>query len=90
MDYDFFVRAYRRRARLVKAPVTLAVMRDTGISSRRDWKNLKIRFDEERSVQEKNCRSLSMRMLYNLFWLLYLPYRQVCYAIVGKKKGSKS
>ena len=87
MDYDFFVRAYRRRARLVKAPVTLAVMRDTGISSRRDWKNLKIRFDEERKVQEKNCRSFPMRMLYNLFWFLYLPYRQACYTIVGKKRG---
>ena len=90
MDFDFFLRAYRRRARLVKAPVTLAVMRDIGISSRRDWESLKIRFDEERSVQEKNCHSLSMRMLYDLFWFMYLPYRQACYAVKNRFKMKSS
>lgn len=79
MDYDFFLRAYRIGAKLVKVPAILSVMRDTGISSRRDWQSLKVRFDEERRVHEKNCRSLSMRILYILYWFLYLPYRKASY-----------
>lgn len=85
MDFDFFLRAYHSRARLIKAPVVLAVMRDTGISSQQDWENLKMRFDEERRVHEKNCGSFSMSMLYKLYWFLYLPYRHMSY--VMKKKG---
>lgn len=84
MDYDFFLRAYRNRARLSKAPVVLTVMRDTGISSRRDWENLKKRFDEERRVHEKNCMSFFMSILYKLYWFLYLPYRYMLY-VMGKK-----
>jgi len=79
MDYDFFLRAYHRGAKLVKVPAILSVMRDTGISSRRDWQSLKVRFDEERRVHEKNCRSSSMRILYKLYWFLYLPYRKASY-----------
>jgi len=70
MDYDFFLRAYRSRYQLIKAPVILSVMRDTGISSRRDWKNLRMRFAEERKVHEKNCPSFSMSLLYKLYWFL--------------------
>jgi glycosyltransferase involved in cell wall biosynthesis len=87
MDYDFFLRTYHRGARLVRAPVVFAVMRDTGISSQQDWKNLKKRFDEERKVHEKNCNSLSMRMLYKFYWFLYLPYKYTSYAI--KSKGGR-
>ena len=85
MDYDFFLRAYHNRARLVKAPVVLAVMRDTGISSQQDWKNLKIRFAEEKKVHHKNCNSFSMGMLYKLYWFLYLPYRHVSFVLKAKK-----
>lgn len=81
MDYDFFLRAYHRRARLTKAPVVLSVMRDSGISSRQDWDNLKIRFDEERRVHKKNCQSLFMSMLYRIYWFLYLPYSRMSYAM---------
>jgi glycosyltransferase involved in cell wall biosynthesis len=77
MDYDFFLRVYRNGARLMKVPVILTVMRDTGISSRPDWKSLRDRFDEERKIHEKNCDSLFMNMLYHLYWSLYLPYRSV-------------
>lgn len=76
MDYDFFLRAYQARARLIKAPVTLAVMRDTGVSTREDWTGLKARFDEERRVHEKNCRSVYMRRVYQLYWVVYLLYRR--------------
>lgn len=89
MDYDFFLRAYHSSARLAKAPVVLSVMRDTGISSRQDWESLKIRFDEEKKVHEKNCSSFSMSILYRLYWFLYLPYRYLSYAIKKKGRGLK-
>ena len=79
MDYDLLFRAYKCGAKLKKVPVVLTVMRDTGISSRQDWQSLKYRFDEERRVHEKNCESSSMRILYKLYWFLYLPYRKVSY-----------
>lgn len=87
MDYDFFLRAYHSRAKLFKVPVILTVMRDTGISSRQDWKDLKIRFDEEKQVHQKNCDSFSMSIVYKFYWLLYLPYRRLHYA--ARRKGSK-
>jgi len=79
MDYDLLLRAYQNGARLRKAPVVLSVMRETGISSRQDWPSLRKRFDEERMAHYKNCRSLSMKILYNLYWFLYLPYRKASY-----------
>lgn len=88
MDYDFFLRAYRHRVRIVKAPVILTDMRDTGISSRRDWKNLGIRFAEEKKVHKKNCPSFWMRLLYKLYWILYLPYRFLSHTM--KKRHSIS
>lgn len=79
MDYDLLLRAYKYGAKLTKSPVVLADMRDTGISSRQDWQSLKYRFDEERRVHQKNCRSLLMKIIYQLYWLLYLPYRRLLY-----------
>jgi glycosyltransferase involved in cell wall biosynthesis len=81
MDYDLLFRAYKCGAKLKKVPVVLTVMRDTGISSRQDWQSLKYRFDEERRVHEKNCESSSMRILYKLYWFLYLPYRKASYFV---------
>ncbi len=79
MDYDFFLRAYKSDARLKTIPLVLAVMRDTGVSSRKDWQSLKYRFDEERRVHQKNCSSLLMKIIYQLYWFLYLPYRRVLF-----------
>jgi glycosyltransferase involved in cell wall biosynthesis len=79
MDYDFLLRAFRRGARLVKTPVVLTVMRDTGVSSRKDWKGLKKRFDEERRAHEKNCPSGLMGLIYRLYWLFYPLYRRKRY-----------
>lgn len=85
MDYDFLLRACRRGARLVKSPVTLTVMRDTGISSRGEWLDLKNRFNEERMAHENNCPSVLMGLLYRLYWFLYLPYRRARYLASGGK-----
>ena len=79
MDYDFILRAYRTgvNSRVVNMP--LAVMRLTGISSQRDWGNLQKRFSEERSVHYKYCHSLSMRLMYMIYWMMYIPYRKSLY-----------
>lgn len=77
MDYDHFMRAYRRGKRAKEIDFPIAVMRDTGVSSRRDWHGLKTRFDEERRVHETHCPGVAWRLLYWMYWALYLPYRRV-------------
>ena len=89
MDYDLLLRAYQNGARLKKVPVVLSVMRDTGISSRRDWDSLSTRFNEERMVHQKNCRCLAMQILYKFYWLLYLPYRYMSCVMKTKEGGLK-
>lgn len=78
MDYEFFLRAHRNGARLVtyRTP-TLAVMRDTGVSSRVDWPSLKKRFREDRSIHFRHARGPMQRLAYRFYWLLYLPYRRL-------------
>ena len=74
MDYEFFLRAYRRRARVRCFPeLTLSVMRAGGISSRKDWPTLSHRLAEERlahRLHEQGCWSA----LYSLYWPMYLTY----------------
>jgi len=81
MDYDFFYRAYQQGIKMEIYHQTMSIMRDTGISSRQDWPSLKQRFAEEKRVQLENTTSMSMKMLYALYWTLYLPYRKVCSVI---------
>lgn len=77
MDYEFFLRAFRLDKRSKEIPFVLAVMRDTGVSSRRDWPGLMARLAEERRVQETHCPGAAWRLAYGLYWALYLPYRRV-------------
>lgn len=78
MDYDFFLRAWKRKIPAEKHSMpVLSWMRDTGISSRRDWKTLSRRFSEERSVQMKFSNGSISRLFYKAYWLLYLPYRRL-------------
>ena len=81
MDYDFFYRAYQQKVKMKINHYTLSIMRDTGVSSRQDWFSLKQRFAEEKRVHLKNARSKSMKMVYTVYWALYLPYRKVCSVI---------
>ena len=78
MDYDFYLRAYRGHAKLAafSGPV-LSVMRDTGISSRRDWPSLKKRLDEERKAQFKNAGNSAQRLAYQVYWPIYCRYRKL-------------
>ena len=77
MDYEFFLRAWRAGVPMATfdAPVPTH-MRDTGISSQRDWLSLQKRFSEERAVQSKHASSAFARVLYRVWWWLYLPYRR--------------
>lgn len=78
MDYDFFLRAWKRKIPTEKHSMpVLSWMRDTGISSRSDWETLSRRLYEERSVQMKFSKGLIFRLFYKTYWLVYLPYRRI-------------
>ncbi len=77
MDYDFFMRAYRQQATGEYISKVLSVMRDGGVSSRQDWSSLEQRFMEEKRVHLENNLSAVMRVIYAVYWTLYLPYRKV-------------
>jgi len=72
MDYDFFFRAYRHGCSIRCFNFPISFMRDTGISSRKDWASLKLRFMEEQKVHYKNCKK---NLIYRLYWFLYPKYR---------------
>ena len=77
MDYDFFLRARLANASVRVVPKILSRMPDTGISSRTDWPSLRKRFAEEQAIHRKNVRSACMRIVYSVYWPLYLSYRCV-------------
>jgi len=80
MDYDFFMRAYRHGATGNHVDEVLSVMRDGGISSRQDWPSLKQRFAEEKRVHLENNTSAFMKIIYTVYWTVYLPYRKMRFA----------
>ena len=77
MDYEFFLRAYRAGARFQQfANPAISMMRDSGISSRLDWLNLKKRFDEEKRVHRTH-QTRWLSWFYDAWWMLYPRYRQL-------------
>jgi glycosyltransferase involved in cell wall biosynthesis len=83
MDYDFFLRAYRAGATLKRIPAAFSVMRDTGVSSRRDWASLRERFREEQAVQARASPGRAMHAVYLAYWPTYLAYRRVRATLAG-------
>ena len=77
MDYEFWLRAYREGITPKLFNYALTCMRDTGISSRSDWPSMKQRFLEERRIHYQHLPNFSMRVIYKIYWALYLPYRYV-------------
>lgn len=77
MDYEFFLRARRAGAhfRCFDSPV-VALMRDTGVSSQRDWNSLRKRLAEEKRVHRK-FRTPQLGPLYAAWWALYPHYRRL-------------
>lgn len=87
MDYDFFLRAYLAKSKVLLCPEFISVMRKTGISSRLDWPSLKHRFAEEQKIHYHYANGLFMRLIYSVYWALYVPYRRgkYCFNILGSK-----
>ena len=81
MDYSFFMKAYRYGATGQYINEVLSVMRDGGVSSLQDWPSLKQRFAEEKRVHLESNTSAFMRVVYAVYWGLYLPYRKICSVI---------
>jgi glycosyltransferase involved in cell wall biosynthesis len=77
MDYDFFLRAYRHGFKSNKANSLLSVMRDTGVSSKKDCPSLVKRLIEEKKIHEKNCNSKLLKRLYKVYWIFYMPYKKL-------------
>jgi len=77
MDYELWLRAYRNGITPKIFDYPIACMRDTGISSKRDWLSMKERFFEERRVHFQHVPNNVMRVIYKIYWLLYIPYRYV-------------
>jgi glycosyltransferase involved in cell wall biosynthesis len=77
MDYEFLFRARRAGCRITKCDVILSRMADGGVSSRRDWQSLLVRFAEERRVHLSHCSGPAMRAIYAVYWPAYLAYRRV-------------
>lgn len=76
MDYEFFLRARRSRARFkCHSDPVVSVMRSTGVSSQNDWPSLRRRFAEERLVHEKH-QTLALGAIYATYWALYPTYRR--------------
>jgi glycosyltransferase involved in cell wall biosynthesis len=76
-DYDFLLRAYREKITSKSIDTIISVMRQHGISSRRDWRGIKERFDEERIIHFKNCKNKLWYFIYKIYWALYIPYRYI-------------
>ena len=85
-DYDLMLRAYKNGASSKSIDIFISVMRQVGISSRRDWTGFKQRYDEEKLVHRKNSDSKFMWMVYEVYWLLYIPYRFIRYIFIVLNK----
>jgi glycosyltransferase involved in cell wall biosynthesis len=81
MDYDWFLRAMREQTPIYCHDQILASMQDTGISSRKDWRSLTHRFNEEKRVHFKNAPTAAWRAAYSTYWILYPLYRKIRYIL---------
>lgn len=79
LDYEFFLRAYRAGVRADVVNHAISRMPDTGISSRLDWPSLRARFSEEKLIQLRHCSGAGLRLVYSLYWPLYMSYRWTRY-----------
>jgi glycosyltransferase involved in cell wall biosynthesis len=81
MDYDFILRAYRAGYQSTSVDMILSTMRLIGISSQSDWSSLKKRFKEEKRVHSINTQNIWHKLLYKIYWPLYILYRKIFYMI---------
>jgi len=79
MDYEFCLRAKRKKARVMISSVVLSYMGDQGVSAKVDWDSLRARFSEERRIHFQHCNSIMMTVLYVVYWPIYITYRKIRY-----------
>jgi glycosyltransferase involved in cell wall biosynthesis len=77
MDYDFFLRAYRKRTTIKYVHHPISVMTSMGISSLTDKSSLERRFSEERLIHRKNQHDFLLKIIYSLWWFIYPIYRRI-------------
>ena len=78
MDYEWFLRAWRAGVPMgTNGSVVPAVMRVTGVSSRRDWPSVRARLAEERAVHARHAGTPGLRLFYGVYWPLYLAYKRL-------------
>lgn len=78
MDYDYFIRLFRAGTKAAPhAELTLAVMRETGLSSRREWPHLRARLAEEKAIHSQHAKSELFTLIYAVYWPLYWLYRRL-------------
>lgn len=81
MDFDWFLRAKRAGAQLRAVSMTVALMPQGGVSTKRDWSSIRDRLREDRRLIDKNVRNQSHRLFINFIWLVYLPFKRLRCAI---------
>lgn len=74
-DYEFLLRARAAGARLEAIDEVLAIMPETGISTRPDWISVQGRLLEDRQLQRRHAGPFG-RLANDLFWLAYLPFKK--------------
>jgi glycosyltransferase involved in cell wall biosynthesis len=74
MDYDFFYRALNADCSVFIGDIPTAIMGGAGIGGRAE--NVYLRLEEERRVQSSNENSRIVRIIQQLFFVLYFPYKK--------------
>jgi glycosyltransferase involved in cell wall biosynthesis len=74
MDYDFFYRALNAGCSVFIGDIPTAIMGGAGIGTRVE--NVFLRLDEERRVQSSNENNRIVRLVQQLFYVLYFPYKK--------------
>lgn len=77
MDYEWLLRARDSGIIFVRGKTVPALYSVDGQSSSRKWPEQRLRFEEERKAHFLHARSSGERLLYRLYWSLYLPYRRL-------------
>lgn len=81
MDYDLLLRARAAGARVVCSDEVLSVMPADGISSRPDWPGVSRRLAEFRRAQRRYLQGAGQRLLHEVYWLAYMPYKRLRVAL---------
>ncbi len=81
MDYDFILRVYLNSITSKSMDLEISSMRRIGVSSKIDWSGLRKRFMDEKKAHYKNCNNYYWKIIYSIYWPIYLAYRKAKYLI---------